>query len=134
MFKAGSRQLITNALAAGGPQPAKAALPPVIFPVTVSFKQQQATVRLALPGEDYTGKPLEALLPQLELLSTQHISGAYKIVGVAHDHGGARLDVKKSLRCRVARLLDHQSYYGVYSSSGRGPYGARERAPSGACG
>ena len=36
--------------------------------------------------------------------------------------------------CRVARLLDHQSYYVSYSSSGRGPYGARERAPSGARG
>ena len=58
---------------------AEAALPPVIFSVTISFKQQQATVRLALPGEDYAGKPLEALLPQLELLSTQHICGAYKI-------------------------------------------------------
>ena len=43
---------------------------------------------------------MKALLPQLELLSTQHLSGAYKIVGVAWQ-GGARLDLEKSLRAQA---------------------------------
>ena len=53
-FKAGSRQLITNALAARGPQPAEAALPRVIFSVTVSFKRAAGGHRAprAARGED----------------------------------------------------------------------------------
>ena len=72
--------------------------PPVAFNVAVSFKSQEATLRLALPGEDYSGKPLKALLPQLDVLSTQHISGAYKVVGLSSD--GARLDLAKTLRAQ----------------------------------
>ena len=48
-------------------------MPPVAFNVAVSFKKQVVTVRLALPGEDYGGKPLKALLPQLDVLAAQHV-------------------------------------------------------------
>lgn len=42
------------------------------FNVVISFKKQEEVVRLALPGEDYGGKPLKALLPQLDVLAAQH--------------------------------------------------------------
>jgi hypothetical protein len=106
-LRLGSEMVIRNALAAtqtaGGPQqprvvqpPAAPMLPPVVVGVAISFKKQEATLRLALLGEDYSGKPLKALLPQINLHAAQHISGAYKIVGLSQ--GGARLDNAKVLR------------------------------------
>jgi hypothetical protein len=68
----------------------------VLFNVTISFKQQQATVLLALPVEDYSAKPLKTLLPQLNLHAAKEVSGAYNIVGLLQ--GGARLDNAKALR------------------------------------
>ena len=71
-------------------------LPPVAFNVNIAFKKQEVTVRFALPGEDYAGKPVKALLPQLELLAAQQLSGAYKIIGIRMD--GAMLALEKTLR------------------------------------
>ena len=59
-------------------------------------------MHFALSGEDYDSKPVQALLPQLNILSTQHIFGAYNIVGVSHQ-GGARLDNAKPLRAGAGR-------------------------------
>jgi hypothetical protein len=100
-LKAGTRAKISNALAAnssvGGPQQQPAGPPSqVLFNVTISFKQQQATVLLALPVEDYSAKPLKTLLPQLNLHAAKEVSGAYNIVGLLQ--GGARLDNAKALR------------------------------------
>ena len=104
-LRIGTRTLIGNALAAtppvGGPQQSRAKHPPaplpaVAFNVLVSFKMQEATVRLALSGEDYVAKPVKGVLPQLDVLASQHCSGAYKIAGLSFR--GARLVVDKSLR------------------------------------
>ena len=106
-LKMGTRKVIGDALAAtpsvGGSQQPRveqpaAALPPVAFNVSVSFKNQEVTVRFALPGEDYSSKPIKALLPQLNVLSTQHISGEYQIIGLSAN--GARLDATKPLRAQ----------------------------------
>ena len=60
-LKAGTRAKISNALAAnssvGGPQQQPAGPPSqVLFNVTISFKQQQATVLLALPVSRITAR------------------------------------------------------------------------------
>ena len=68
------------------------------FNVDISFRKQEATMRLALPGEDYGSRPLEEILPQLNLLAMQSISGAYKIVGLMS--GGSSLDNAKPLRAQ----------------------------------
>lgn len=99
-LKIGTRVAIGDALAAtpsvGGPRAQQQApLPPVAFNVVISFKKQEETIRLALPGEDYGGKPMKALLPQLDVLAMQHVPGAYKIVGLCV--GGARLAAEKAL-------------------------------------
>ena len=65
-LKAGTRKLIENALkaaAAAASQPAASAPAPAqpvvhTFHVLVSFKEQTVTLLLALPDEDYSGKPL----------------------------------------------------------------------------
>ena len=145
-LKVGTRTMVGNALAAtpaagGAAQPRAeqlaAPLPPVAFNVTVSFKQQESTMRLALPGEDFSGKPLKALLPQLDMLATQHVSGAYKVVGLCFD--GGRLDLDKTLRAQgvppagalVAIVAELNSVFARAAGKAKGkrPAPPPERAP-----
>ena len=95
--------MISNALAAtravGGPQQPRveqlrAPLPPVAFDITITFNKQTACVRVALTGEDYSDKPLKALLAQINVHAANEVSGAYTIVGLSQ--GGARLDSGKA--------------------------------------
>ena len=90
-LKAGARTCIRDALAA-----TPALLLPVAFNVVVSFKQQEATMRLALPDEDYVGKMVKHLLPQLDMMAAQNLSGAFKTTGLSFD--GAQLALDKALR------------------------------------
>mgnify|MGYP007045153654 CR=1 FL=1 len=81
-------------------------------------------MRLALPGEDFSGKPLKALLPQLVMLATQHVSGAYKVVGLCFD--GGRLDLDKTLRAQgVQRTTPSARRSTPTSQSSRRWYGVR---------
>lgn len=105
---------LNSTLRVGGPQQLPAPLPLVAFNVSVSFKKQEVTVRLALTGEDYGNRPVKALLPHLDLLAAQHLSGAYKIIGLLLDDG--QLANGQSLRaqavpvgCRLVAAVEEMS-------------------------
>jgi hypothetical protein len=68
----------------------------VAFDITITFNKQTACLRVALTGEDYSDKPLKALLAQINVHAANEVSGAYTIVGLSQ--GGARLDSGKALR------------------------------------
>ena len=95
-------QALTSTPSVGGPQQLHVELPPVAFNVHVIFKKQEVTVHLALPGEDYGNQPVKALLPQLNVLAAQHLSGAYKIFGLLFD--GGKLANGQSLRAQGVPL------------------------------
>ena len=57
------------------------------FDITITFNKQTACVRVALTGEDYSDKPLKALLAQINVHAANEVSGAYTIVGLSQ--GGA---------------------------------------------